>query len=139
MFEITDGVIEQASAASAEAGAMVVFTGIVRNHNEGQAVQSLEYEAHDDLAKSEGEDILATARSLFDIEEVHCIHRVGRLQIGDVAVMVTVTAAHRKAAFEASQYVIDEVKRRVPIWKREVYTDGKSEWLSAGQRTTPAQ
>lgn len=139
MFEITDGVIEQAPAASAEAGAMVVFTGIVRNHNEGQAVESLEYEAHDDLAKAEGEKILATARSLFDIEEAHCIHRVGRLQIGDVAVMVTVTAAHRKAAFDACQYIIDEIKRRVPIWKREVYTDGKTEWLGAGQRTTPAQ
>lgn len=139
MFEITGGVIEETLAPGNEAGAQVVFTGVVRNHNEGQAVESLEYEAHEGLAISEGEKILAEARSLFEIEDAHCVHRVGKLQIGDVAVMVAVTAAHRKAAFDACQYIIDEVKSRVPIWKREVYTDGKTEWLNAGQRTTPAK
>ena len=139
MFDITTGVIEQTLAPGNEAGAQVVFTGVVRNHNEGQAVESLEYEAHDSLAISEGEKILEEARSLFELEDAHCVHRVGHLQIGDVAVMVAVTAAHRRAAFDACQYIIDEVKRRVPIWKREMYTDGKTEWLGAGQRTTPAQ
>lgn len=139
MFEITTGVIEQALVPSKEAGAQVVFTGVVRDHNEGQAVESLEYEAHESLAISEGETIIAEARSRFEIEDAHCVHRVGHLQIGDVAVMVAVTAAHRKAAFDACQYIIDEVKSRVPIWKREVYTDGKTEWLGAGRGTTPAK
>ena len=139
MFEITTGVIEQTRAPGDEAGAQVVFTGVVRNQNEGKSVESLEYEAHDGLAISEGEKIVAEARSLFEIEDAHCVHRVGHLQIGDVAVMVSVTAAHRKAAFDACQYIIDEVKSRVPIWKREVYTDGKTEWLGAGRGTAPAQ
>ena len=139
MFEITTDAIEESLAPGNEAGAQVVFTGVVRNHNEGRAVESLEYEAHEGLAISEGEKILAEARSLFEIEDAHCVHRVGHLQIGDVAVMVSVTAAHRKAAFDACQYIIDEVKRRVPIWKREVYTDGESVWLGADKGTTLAQ
>lgn len=131
MFKITREIIEPAPDPSNEAGAQVVFTGIVRNRNEGQSVESLEYEAHESLAVSEGEKILAEARSLYELEDVRCTHRVGNLQIGEVAVMVTATSAHRTASFDACQYVIDEVKRRVPIWKREMYADGESEWLNA--------
>ncbi len=131
MFKITREIIEPDPDPSNEAGAQVVFTGIVRNRNEGQSVESLEYEAHESLAVSEGEKILAEARSLYELEDVRCTHRVGHLQIGEVAVMVTATSAHRTASFDACQYVIDEVKRRVPIWKREMYADGESEWLNA--------
>lgn len=119
------------------AGAFVAFEGWVRNHNEGEAVTALEYEAHADIARKEGEKILAEARERFDILAAHCRHRVGALAIGDCAVWVGVSAAHRGAAFDACRYIIDEVKQRVPIWKKERYRAGHSGWVncatSAGQ------
>lgn len=131
LFQITDQPIEQACRPSDSAGAEVVFTGLVRNHNQGRSVEALEYEAFDELAVKEGEQILREASGRFDIEAVRCVHRVGKLQIGDVAVLVACSSAHRQAAFDACRYVIDEVKCRVPIWKREVYADGESKWLNA--------
>lgn len=130
MFRITDSKIEPPKTVHAQAGARVVFEGIVRDHNEGRAVEQLEYEAFKELAEDEGTKIIEEAKTKFDVISVSCTHRVGLLEIGDTAVWVEATSAHRKAAFDACQYVIDEVKSRVPIWKREVYTDGKAEWLN---------
>ncbi|MCH7903286.1 MAG: molybdenum cofactor biosynthesis protein MoaE [Armatimonadetes bacterium] len=139
MFRITDQPIDPPNAPGPSAGAQVVFTGLVRNHNEGRTVEALEYEAFNELAVKEGEKILQEVLKRFDVESVLCVHRVGKLQIGDVAVLVACSSAHRRAAFDACQYVIDEVKKRVPIWKKEIYEDGESEWLNAadGAKCSP--
>ena len=112
------------------AGACVCFQGWVRNHNEGEAVTALEYEAHEPVAVKEADKILFEARERFDIVEVDCVHRVGELAIGDCAVWIGVSAEHRAAAFEACRFVIDEIKQRVPIWKKEHYRDGESGWIN---------
>lgn len=113
----------------ARAGAIVTFEGTVRDHSVGRAVVGLQYEAFSTLAVKEGERILAEARGRFAIERIACVHRTGTLAIGEVAVWVGVAAAHRAAAFDACRYVIDELKQRVPIWKKERYADGESEWI----------
>ncbi|HEX6998810.1 MAG TPA: molybdenum cofactor biosynthesis protein MoaE [Gammaproteobacteria bacterium] len=115
---------------AAAAGACVSFEGWVRNHNEGEAVLALEYEAHEPIAVREGERIVAEACEKFAVIAAHCRHRVGRLAIGDCAVWVGVSAAHRGAAFDACRYIIDETKRRVPIWKKEHYASGQSGWVN---------
>ena len=124
-----DVVAEKAALDHAAAGACVSFEGWVRNHNNGRAVHRLDYQAYAVLAESEGEAILADAVAHFALREARCIHRVGSLAIGDLAVWVGVSADHRDAAFAASRWIIDEVKRRVPIWKNEHYADGESGWL----------
>lgn len=124
-----DTIALRAALESASAGAVVCFEGTVRDHNEGRAVLRLAYQAYSELAAREGAAIVAEARAQFPIERVQCVHRVGELAIGDAAVWVGVSAAHRGAAFDACRYVIDETKKRVPIWKKELYADGESEWL----------
>ena len=134
MFRITAEPIDPASCRRAlehpSAGGFVAFEGWVRDHNEGKAVVSLEYEAYAALAEKEGERILEEARRRFAVEHVGVVHRTGHLAIGDLAVWVGASAAHRDAAFAACRYVIDELKRRVPIWKREHYADGTAEWVN---------
>jgi molybdopterin synthase catalytic subunit len=116
------------------AGACVTFEGWVRNHNEGESVQALEYEAHVPVAEKEGAKILAEAKQKFAIETAICEHRIGKLAIGDCAVWVGVSAAHRGAAFDACRYIIDETKARVPIWKKEHYTSGVTGWVNCATR-----
>lgn len=113
----------------ARAGAYAGFEGYVRNVNDGRAVRGLTYEAYAALAESEGEKILDEACARFVILDAACVHRVGNLALGDLAVWVGVSAAHRDSAFAACRWVIDEVKSRVPIWKREQYADGDAGWL----------
>ncbi|WP_396615272.1 molybdenum cofactor biosynthesis protein MoaE [Lysobacter soli] len=110
-------------------GGYASFEGWVRNHNEGRDVLGLRYEAYAALAEAEGEKVLDEACAKFDILDVRCVHRVGDLVIGEMAVWVGVSAAHRDAAFAACRYVIDEVKARVPIWKHERYAEGDAGWL----------
>lgn len=110
-------------------GGYASFEGWVRDHNEGRAVRGLRYEAYAGLAAREGEAVLDEALAKFDIHDARCVHRVGDLAAGELAVWVGVTAAHRDAAFAACRYVIDEVKARVPIWKHERYADGDAAWL----------
>jgi molybdopterin synthase catalytic subunit len=114
------------------AGGYVSFEGRVRSRNEGREVQFLEYEAYLELAEREGARVLAEARAGFAILSAACVHRVGHLQIGDLAVWTGVTAEHREAAFDACRYIINEIKRRVPIWKKEHYRDGGSAWIAGG-------
>jgi molybdopterin/thiamine biosynthesis adenylyltransferase/molybdopterin synthase catalytic subunit/rhodanese-related sulfurtransferase len=111
-------------------GGYASFEGWVRNHNEGRRVHRLEYEAFEALAISEGERIVATAIERFGVSKAACVHRVGDLGIGELAVWVGVSAAHRDEAFAACRYIIDEVKHRVPIWKKEHYEDGDSGWVN---------
>ncbi len=111
-------------------GGFAAFEGWVRNHNEGHAVTRLEYEAFAELAEKEGARIVAQAIERFGVTRAACVHRIGSLAIGDVAVWVGVSAAHRDEAFRACRYIIDEVKHRVPIWKKEHYVNGDSGWVN---------
>lgn len=112
------------------AGALVCFEGWVRDSNEGQAVVRLEYEAFVSLAEKEGSRILEETMRVFPVFDIRCIHRVGTLELGDLAVWVGVSTQHRAAAFDACRLVIDEVKSRVPIWKKEHYASGDSGWIN---------
>ena len=111
------------------AGGFVSFEGWVRNKNEGKDVTHLEYQAYDALAVKEGEKIIAEALKKFAVLDALVEHRVGDLQIGEIAVVVHVTSIHRGPAFDACEYIIDELKVRVPIWKKEHYTDGNTGWI----------
>ena len=125
----------RAALLDARVGAYASFEGWVRDHNDGRPVLGLRYEAYARLAESEGGRILEEARQRFEVIDVACVHRVGDLALGELAVWVGVTAAHRDAAFAACRYVIDEVKARVPIWKHERYADGDAGWLHPGPAT----
>jgi molybdopterin synthase catalytic subunit len=111
-------------------GGYVSFEGWVRDQNEGQEVTRLEYEAFQELALKEGDRIVAEALLRFPVKHALCIHRVGSLQLGDMAVWVGVSSAHRGEAFDACRFIIDEVKHRVPIWKKEHYRSGDSGWVN---------
>ena len=115
------------------AGAYASFEGWVRDHNDGQAVQGLFYESYRELAEAEGERILEEAMQRFDITAAACVHRTGELALGELAVWVGASAGHRGPAFDACRWIIDEVKTRVPIWKRERYTEGNETWLHPDQ------
>jgi molybdopterin synthase catalytic subunit len=116
---------------SFDRGGVASFLGTVRNHQSGRTVERLEYSAYAPMAEAECARIVAEAESRWDCS-VALSHRLGTLALGEVAVAIAAAAAHRDAAFAACRYVIEEVKRRVPIWKREVYTDGTVEWVGTG-------
>jgi molybdopterin synthase catalytic subunit len=133
-FRLTAAAIEPSKLMEAlrdvRTGACVTFEGRVRDINEGRAVRALEYEAYAPLAESEGARILAEALGRFPVTQAVCVHRTGNVALGEIAVWVAVTSAHRAAAFEACSFIIAEVKTRVPMWKKEYYADGKSEWVN---------
>jgi sulfur-carrier protein adenylyltransferase/sulfurtransferase len=120
-------------------GGYAAFEGWVRNHNEGVRVRRLEYEAFEPLAIKEGERIIAEAIARFGVEHAACVHRIGALEIGEQAVWVGVAAHHRDEAFRACRYIIDEVKHRVPIWKKEHYENGDSGWVNCERCAEHAQ
>jgi len=116
-------------AATAPAdGALCLFMGVVRNENRGRRVERLEYEAYEDMALPLMEEIVAETRERYPVSEVRLVHRLGRLEIGEASVAVGVASPHRAEAFAACRFAIDTLKAKVPIWKKEHYTDG-SEWL----------
>jgi molybdopterin/thiamine biosynthesis adenylyltransferase/molybdopterin synthase catalytic subunit/rhodanese-related sulfurtransferase len=119
-------------------GGFAAFEGWVRNHNEGLEVTRLEYEAFAELAEKEGARIVDEAIARFGVARAACVHRVGSLGLSDVAVWVGVSAAHRDEAFRACRYIIDEVKHRVPIWKKEHYVNGDSGWVNCERCAAPA-
>lgn len=137
-FSLSGPAIDAASLLRAlegdRVGAVVTFEGRVRDHNEGRAVRGLAYEAYAELAEAEGARILEEAMTRFEITHAFCVHRVGELVLGELAVWTGVSAAHRDAAFSACRYIIDEVKSRVPIWKHERYASGHAEWLHPADR-----
>ena len=119
-------------------GGFAAFEGWVRNHNEGHAVTRLEYEAFAELAEKEGARIVNEAITRFGVTRAACVHRVGSLALSDVAVWVGVSAAHRDEAFRACRFIIDEIKHRVPIWKKEHYVNGDSDWVNCERCAMPA-
>ena len=136
-FSISDTVIDVSAARKAVAdkhcGALTGFEGWIRDHNEGQKVERLEYEVYRPVAEKEGARIIDEALARFSITHALCIHREGLLELGDCAVIVCVTAAHRGPAFDACRYIIDQTKTRLPIWKKEHYETGISEWVNCEQ------
>jgi sulfur-carrier protein adenylyltransferase/sulfurtransferase len=134
MFRFSSTPLEESVLRSAledpTCGGYAAFEGWVRDHNEGRRVQRLEYEAFEPLAIKEGERIIAEAIARFGVQHAACVHRIGPLAIGEKAVWVGVTAHHRDEAFRACRYIIDEVKHRVPIWKKEHYENGDSGWVN---------
>ncbi len=118
---------------NSSSGAFVCFEGRVRNHNEGDEVVSLEYEVYEGLAVKEAARIVEEAKEKFDILEVVGVHRQGHLEIGDIAVWIGVIAAHRGPAFSACRYVIDEIKHRLPVWKKEHYKHKESKWVNCSE------
>ncbi len=111
-------------------GALVVFEGWIRDHNEGQAVERLEYEVYKPVAEKEGARIIDEAIEKFQVSHALCIHREGLLELSEVAVIVCVSSPHRGEAFDACRYIIDNIKTRLPIWKKEHYVSGVSEWVN---------
>jgi molybdopterin synthase catalytic subunit len=128
----------RAQLADPSCGGYAAFEGWVRDHNEGARVRRLEYEAFEALAVREGERIVAEAIARFGVARAACVHRVGDLAVGELSVWVGVSAAHRDEAFRACRYIIDEVKHRLPIWKKEHYADGDSGWVNCERCAAPA-
>jgi molybdopterin synthase catalytic subunit len=113
---------------SQETGGVVMFSGIVRNNSKGRTVNYLEYEAYEPLARKKIMEIIHQAREKWQLTTALCIHRLGKLQVGECAVLVITASAHRNEAYEANRFIIDTVKAEVPIWKNEYFADGSSEW-----------
>jgi len=126
-----------ASGRSELAGAVVLFSGEVRNHNLGQSVEYLEYESHIPMANTLMRAIIAEACQKWQLHHAVCVHRIGKLAIGESAVVVVTAASHRAEAYQANKYIIDRVKHEVPIWKKEVYRDGTHAWGNNSNSTTP--
>ena len=115
--------------ANSTAGALVTFEGWVRNHNDGKEVLGLEYEVYEILAYKEGEKILQEAQAKFNLAGAVACHRYGYLDIGEIAVWVGTTGVHRGSAFAGTRYIINGIKSRLPIWKKEFYFGEKPQWI----------
>jgi molybdopterin synthase catalytic subunit len=113
-----------AAAKHGEDGAVVVFDGIVRNNTRGRQTLYLDYEAYEGMAEKQIRELAAEACAKFAVRHVAIVHRLGRLQIGETSVLIVVASAHRAAAYEASRWLIDTLKKTVPIWKKETFADG---------------
>lgn len=113
-------------------GATVLFLGHVRELNDGRPVTGIEYSAYGEMAERELTAIASECAERFGIAHLVAEHRLGELDLGDVSIAIAVAHPHRAEAYDASRFVIEEVKRRLPVWKREGYVDGTSEWVNAG-------
>ena len=118
-----------AEVAGVANGASIIFVGTVRDVNDGRAVSGIEYTTYETMAARELEAIVAEAASRFGTTDVVVEHRVGRLGLGEASVVIAVAHPHRAQAYDASRFIIEELKRRVPIWKREEYVDGTRAWV----------
>lgn len=115
--------------SSPESGAVLQFIGIVRNHTSSpKKVKALFYEAHQKMATDLINNITQAAILKFKLSNAHCIHRIGELSVGGLAIVVTTSGAHRDEVYQANRYIVDRVKYEAPIWKKEIFEDGTSEW-----------
>lgn len=130
---ITDGVIDPmqvlTEVGGPEDGAAVLFLGTVREHNDGRAVSGMRYEAYRDMAERELAAIVHDVRKATDVTRIVAVHRTGELGIGEISVAVAASSPHRAQAFDAARATIEEIKRRLPVWKHEHYVDGAARWL----------
>jgi molybdopterin synthase catalytic subunit len=128
--EPLDVAAHEAAVAHPAAGAVAAFQGVVRDHDDGRGVSALEYEAHPS-APSVLAEVAAEIAARPEVYAVAVSHRVGLLEVGDVALVAAVSTAHRAAAFAACADLVDEVKARLPVWKRQVFADGTQEWVNS--------
>lgn len=132
MFEITEAVLDPAPLVAAvrrdESGAIALFYGVVRNENLGRSVQYLEYDAYPEMAIKKMREVADEVRANYPITEIGILHRTGRLEIGEVSLLVAVSSGHRAEAFDACHFAVDRIKQVVPVWKKEVWEDG-SAWI----------
>ncbi|MFQ6039940.1 MAG: molybdenum cofactor biosynthesis protein MoaE [Candidatus Poribacteria bacterium] len=133
MFKIVESEISIQDVIDAvdtpEAGAVVTFVGVVRDNSKGRMVRYLEFEAYQPMAEKKMREIADEIYAKWGLDKVAMLHRIGRLEIGEVIVTIAVASPHRNEAFAACQYAIDRLKEAVPIWKREVWQDGAEEWV----------
>jgi molybdopterin synthase catalytic subunit len=143
MIELTEKPIDTpavlASARSPSAGAVVLFLGTAREVTAGRQTESLEYEAYPEMARAKLAELEQDARRRWRLVECIVVHRLGHLPVGEISVAVAVSSAHREAAFEAGRWLIDRIKEVVPIWKKENWADGTSEWVHPGLDPSPAR
>lgn len=137
MADLVSGPIEVApllaAAAQPSCGAVNLFLGTTRDHHDGRAVLRLEYEAHESMAREALAALERTACERFALAHCAVVHRLGVVPVTEASVVVVVASAHRGPAFEASRWIMDELKRTVPIWKKEFFADGEARWVE-GQR-----
>ncbi len=127
-----------APANNFSAGAEVLFFGVIRNHSEGRKVKFLNYEAYAPMAERLLEELVKEAQRAWPLEQVRLLHRTGRLELGDIAVAIGVHSAHRDEAYQASRFLIEQIKHQVPIWKKEYFEDGTSEWSLCSHDCLPS-
>lgn len=145
LIRVTDEVLKPDEAIKAvespEAGAINVFLGVVRNNNLGRQVQYLEYDAYPSMAEKVMAEIAMEAKERFELEDIAVLHRTGRLEIGETSLLIAVSCGHRAKSFEGGHWLVNEIKKRVPVWKKEVWSDGES-WIegpeSLGLQQAPA-
>jgi len=114
-------------------GACLLFLGVVRDHNKGRGVSGLDYEVYQGMAERTLAAIVHEASHRFGTDRITVLHRVGELQVGEVSTAIAVATPHRGEAYEASRYILEELKQRLPIWKREHYLDGESHWVGGNR------
>ncbi len=120
-------VLDRVRAASD--GAVVLFLGVVRDHNEGRDVRGIEYEAYQEMAMSVMTAIALEAGESVETDRIAVVHRTGELEVGEVSLAIAVGSPHREEAYQASRYIIEEIKKRVPVWKKERFADGETSWV----------
>ena len=118
-----------AAVGGEEDGAVLLFLGTVRNHADGRPVRGMRYEAYDAMAREVLAEIARETAAGTGVERIHVAHRTGELEIGEVSVAIAVSSPHRDEAYRASRRIIEEIKRRLPVWKKEFYTDGDADWV----------
>lgn len=118
-----------------EDGAAILFLGTVRNHADERPVEGITYESYEAMAEPVLQEIADEAAEILGTDRLAVVHRVGELAVGEHSVAIAASSPHRAQAFEASRYVIEEIKKRLPVWKKEHYTDGRDEWVRG---TTPS-
>jgi molybdopterin synthase catalytic subunit len=126
-----------AGFTSGSDGVCLLFLGVVRDQNEGRAVSGLEYEAYEGMAERTLAAIASEASRRFGTDRIRVLHRVGKLRVGEVSTAIAVATTHRAEAYEASRYVIEELKQRLPVWKREHYLEGDSHWIASKEGENP--
>ncbi|MGE3313968.1 MAG: molybdenum cofactor biosynthesis protein MoaE [Planctomycetaceae bacterium] len=136
MIELTREEIDYAALTervrSTQSGAVILFLGTVREMTDGRRTIALVYDAYPEMAQTKLAELEAETRERWPVENIAIVHRLGRLELGDISVAIAVSSPHRRQAFEAGQFLIDELKVRVPVWKKENWDDGSTEWVHPG-------
>ncbi|HEX5103033.1 MAG TPA: molybdenum cofactor biosynthesis protein MoaE [Pirellulaceae bacterium] len=130
--EPIDSAAVLAQVSSTDAGAVILFLGTTREFTHGRRTASLDYECYPEMAEKKLADLEAEARSRWPLTGCLIVHRLGHLELGEASIATAVSSPHRQAAFEAGKWLIDTIKEVVPIWKRENWADGRSEWVHPG-------